>query len=62
MFLGRYMYFDNDGMVVEAARKYPHRAFHRLQVLHLTILSCTEKPPIENDQIFQNVLTILQAS
>lgn len=56
-YLGRYMYFDNEGVIVEASKvtsagipqvtglKFDHVVLHR-------------KLPVENDKIFQNILTI----
>ncbi len=56
-YLGRYMYFDNEGVVVETSKvktkgipQVTGRSFDHI-VLH-------EKLPVENDQIFQNILTI----
>jgi len=56
-YLGRYLYFDNDGVVIEVAKVTTQGI---PQVTGLTIDSFTlyEKLPVENDEIFQNVLTI----
>ena len=56
-YLGRYMYFDNDGMVVEAA-KVPTQGIPQVTGLTFDHIVLYEKLPIENDQIFQNILTI----
>lgn len=59
-YLGRYMYFDNDGMVVEAA-KVPTQGIPQVTGLTFDHIVLYEKLPIENDQIFQNILTNYQA-
>ena len=51
------MYFDNDGMVVEAA-KVPTQGIPQVTGLTFDHIVLYEKLPIENDQIFQNILTI----
>lgn len=56
-YLGRYMYFDNDGMVVEAA-KVPTSGIPQVTGLSIDHVVLYEKLPVENDEIFQNILVI----
>lgn len=56
-YLGRYMYFDNDGMVVEAA-KVPTTGIPQVTGLSIDHVVLYEKLPVENDKIFQDILTI----
>lgn len=56
-YLGRYMYFDNDGVVIEAA-KVPTRGIPQVTGLSFDHIVLYEKLPVENDSIFQDILTI----
>lgn len=56
-YLGRYMYFDNDGMIVEAA-KVTTKGIPQVTGLNFDHVVLYEKLPVENDEIFQNILTI----
>lgn len=56
-YLGRYMYFDNDGVVIEAA-KVPTRGIPQVTGLQFDHIVLYEKLPVENDTIFQDILTI----
>lgn len=56
-YLGRYMYFDNDGVVIEAA-KVPTRGIPQVTGLKFDHIVLYEKLPVENDTIFQDILTI----
>lgn len=56
-YLGRYMYFDNDGVVIEAA-KMPTKGVPQVTGLSFEHIVLYEKIPVENDSIFQYILTI----
>lgn len=56
-YLGRYMYFDNDGVVIEAA-KVPTKGIPQVTGLEFDHIVLYEKLPVENDAIFQDILTI----
>lgn len=56
-YLGRYMYFDNEGVVVEAS-KVTTKGIPQVTGLSFDHVVLHEKLPVENDQIFQNILTI----
>lgn len=56
-YLGRYMYFDNEGVVVEAS-KVTTKGIPQVTGLDFDHVVLYEKLPIENDEIFQNILTI----
>lgn len=56
-YLGRYMYFDNDGVVIEAA-KVPTKGIPQVTGLSFDHIVLYEKLPVENDSIFQDILTI----
>lgn len=56
-YLGRYMYFDNDGTVVEAA-KVTTKGIPQVTGLQFDHVVLYDKLPVENDDIFQNILTI----
>lgn len=56
-YLGRYMYFDNEGVVVEAS-KVTTKGIPQVTGLNFDHVVLYEKLPVENDQIFQNILTI----
>lgn len=58
-YLGNYMYFDRDGYVVECSTMKTEGI---PQVLGLSFdhIVLNEKLPIENEQIFQDILTISQ--
>ena len=56
-YLGRYMYFDNEGVVVETS-KVKTKGIPQVTGLSFDHIVLHEKLPVENDQIFQNILTI----
>lgn len=56
-YLGRYMYFDNEGVVVESS-KVTTKGIPQVTGLDFDHIVLHEKLPVENDQIFQNILTI----
>lgn len=56
-YLGRYMYFDNEGVVVEAS-KVTTKGIPQVTGLEFDHVMLHEKLPVENDQIFQNILMI----
>jgi cell division protein FtsQ len=56
-YLGRYMYFDNEGIVVEAS-KVTTPGVPQVTGLNFDHVVLYEKLPVDNDTIFQNILTI----
>lgn len=56
-YLGRYMYFDNEGVVVEAS-KVTTMGIPKVTGIPFDHVILYEKLPVENDNIFQNILTI----
>jgi cell division protein FtsQ len=56
-YLGRYMYFDNEGVVVEAS-KVTTAGVPQVTGLDFDHVVLYEKLPVDNDNIFQNILTI----
>lgn len=56
-YLGRYMYFDNDGVVIEAA-KVPTKGIPQVTGLEFDHIVLYEELPVDNDAIFQDILTI----
>lgn len=56
-YLGRYMYFDNEGVVVEAS-KVTTMGIPKVTGIPFDHVVLYEKLPVENDNIFQNILTI----
>jgi cell division protein FtsQ len=56
-YLGRYMYFDNEGIVVEAS-KVTTPGVPQVTGLDFDHVVLYEKLPVDNDNIFQNILTI----
>jgi cell division protein FtsQ len=56
-YLGRYMYFDNEGIVVEAS-KMTTSGVPQVTGLSFDHVVLYEKLPVDNDDIFQNILTI----
>ncbi|MCM1182077.1 MAG: cell division protein FtsQ/DivIB [Roseburia sp.] len=56
-YLGRYMYFDNEGVVVEAS-KVTTPGIPRVTGIAFDHVILYERLPVENDNIFQNILTI----
>lgn len=56
-YLGSYMYFDNDGVVIEST-KVPTGGVPQVTGLDLQYVVLYEKLPIDNEEIFQNILTI----
>jgi cell division protein FtsQ len=56
-YLGRYMYFDNNGVVVEAS-KVTTPGVPQVTGLDFDYVVLYEKLPVENNNIFQNILTI----
>lgn len=58
-YLGRYMYFDKDGFVVEAS-KVPTVGIPQVTGLKFDHVILYDKLPVENGEIFQNILTVTQ--
>lgn len=56
-YLGTDMYFDNEGVVVEAS-KVTTRGIPQVTGLNIDHVVLHEKLPVENSEIFQNILTI----
>lgn len=56
-YLGRCMYFDNEGVIVEAS-KVTTKGIPQVTGLKYDHVMLHEKLPVENEQIFQNILTI----
>ena len=56
-YLGRCMYFDNEGVIVEAS-KVTTKGIPQVTGLKFAHVMLHEKLPVENEQIFQNILTI----
>lgn len=56
-YLGRYMYFDNEGVVVEAS-KVATKGIPQVMGLDIDHVVLHKKLPVENNEIFQNILTI----
>ncbi|MDE5700477.1 MAG: FtsQ-type POTRA domain-containing protein [Lachnospiraceae bacterium] len=56
-YLGRYMYFDNEGVVVETS-KVTTKGIPQVTGLNFDHIVLHEKLPVENDKVFQNILTI----
>jgi cell division protein FtsQ len=56
-YLGRYMYFDNEGIIVEAS-KVTTAGVPQVTGLNFDHVVLYEKLPVDNDEIFQNILTI----
>ena len=56
-YLGRYLYFDNEGVIVEVA-KVTTKGIPQVTGLSLDHVILYDKLPVENSEIFQNILTI----
>lgn len=56
-YLGRYMYFDNEGVVVEVA-KVTTKGIPQVVGLDIDHVVLHKKLPVENEEIFQKILTI----
>ena len=56
-YLGRYMYFDNEGVIVEVA-KVTTKGIPQVTGLNFDHVILYDKLPVENSDIFQNILTI----
>jgi cell division protein FtsQ len=56
-YLGRYMYFDNEGVVVEAS-KVTTASVPQVTGLKFDHVVLYEKLPVENEDVFQDILTI----
>lgn len=56
-YLGRYMYFDNEGVVVEAS-KVTTKGIPQVTGIGFDHVVLYDKLPVENEDIFQNILTI----
>ncbi len=56
-YLGRYMYFDNEGVIVEAA-KVTTKGIPQVTGLDFDHVVLYEKLPVENHEVFQYILTI----
>ncbi len=58
-YLGRYMYFDRDGTVVESSAERT-RGIPQVTGLHFDYVVVNEPLPVENDEIFKRILDITQ--
>lgn len=58
-YLGRYMYFDKDGIVVETS-EIKTKGIPMVTGLEFDHVILHEKLPVENDQIFEGILDITQ--
>lgn len=58
-YLGRYMYFDKDGIIVESTSEKKD-GIPEIKGLKFNACIMYEKLPIENDEIFQEILSITQ--
>ena len=58
-YLGRYMYFDRDGIVVESSLE-PSENVPQVMGLEFGYVIMHEKLPIENQKIFEEILDITQ--
>lgn len=58
-YLGRYMYFDKDGIIVEVS-KVKTKGIPMVSGLHFDHIILYEKLPVTDDSVFQNVLMITQ--
>jgi cell division protein FtsQ len=56
-YLGRYMYFDNEGVIVEAS-KVATSGVPLVTGLDFDHVVLYERLPVDNEDIFQNILTI----
>lgn len=56
-YLGRFMYFDNEGVIVEAS-KYKTKGIPQVTGLSFDHVIMHEKLPVESDDVFKNILTI----
>lgn len=56
-YLGRYMYFDNEGVVVEAS-KVATSGVPKVTGLNVDHVVLHEQLPVENKEVFQKILTI----
>ena len=56
-YLGSYMYFDNEGVIIEAS-KYKTKGIPQVTGMSFDHVVMHEKLPVESDDIFQNILTI----
>lgn len=56
-YLGRYMYFDNEGMIVEAS-KVTTSGIPQVTGLNFDHVILYEKLPVADESVFQNILTI----
>ncbi len=58
-YLGNYMYFDKDGIIVESTAEKKNN-IPEIKGLKFNACVMYEKLPIENDEIFQEILSITQ--
>ncbi|MCR5558397.1 MAG: FtsQ-type POTRA domain-containing protein [Butyrivibrio sp.] len=58
-YLGHYMYFDRDGIVVESSRE-PSDNVPQVLGLDFNYVVLYEKLPVENDKVFSEILDITQ--
>ena len=58
-YLGRYMYFDRDGTVVESSSERT-RGIPQVTGLRFDYVVVNEPLPVENDEIFKRILDITQ--
>lgn len=58
-YMGRYMYFDRDGIVVESSETKT-QGIPQVTGVHFDHVVLYEPLPVENDDIFQNILSVTQ--
>ncbi len=58
-YLGRYMYFDRDGIVVESSTE-PSDAVPQVMGLEFNYVILYEKLPVDNEKVFSEILDITQ--
>lgn len=58
-YLGRYMYFDKDGIIVETSDQRT-AGIPQVTGLHFGYVVMYEKLPVDNPEIFENILDITQ--
>lgn len=57
--LGRYLYFDKDGIIVEASKE-PTAGIPQVTGLHFSHVVMYEKLPVDQPEIFEDILDITQ--
>lgn len=58
-YLGRYMYFDKDGIIVESSKE-PTKGIPQVTGLSFSHVVMYEKLPVDNPEVFEEILDITQ--